>query len=239
MVVSKAAPRGKTLSQRLIRVGAGLLLGGVLAFLFMRSVRGTRAEPYTIGRESMRPWRLALVKDGRPDEALLMLRPPVELTSVLFGQLFKRAMESMSTLPDPGIPLMLNSEFARAQAGHPALTPEAILAAAHDAGLDAAPPQPRCLAHRRIGGGANSNVGDREQLYFLIFDLPAFQVFRQGMAARLNDGAAVPAMFDPTLLSPALLLAFIESSADHWFPLRADPRVDCVAPIAVSDAPPG
>jgi hypothetical protein len=238
MAASKGTPRGKTASRRFIKIGLGLVLLVVLGFLFMRSVRGTRAAPYTIARESMRPWSLALVKNAPPDEAMLMLRPPVELTGVLFGQLFKRAMESMSTLPSPGIPLMLSSEFARAQAGHPTLTPEAVLAAAHEAGLDAVAPQPRCMAHRRIAGGANGG-GDREQLYFLIFDAPAFQVFRQGMAARLNDGAAVPALFDPTLLSPALLLAFVESTADHWFPLRADAKVDCVAPIAISDAPPG
>jgi hypothetical protein len=223
---------GKTAQRRLIKAGVGLVLLTVLVVLFMRSVRGTRAEPYSVGRDSLQPWTLAYATGGGRNDPMLVLRPPPELPSALFGQLFKRAMESMSAPATPGIPLMLRAELLRAQAGHPALTPEAIMMAARDAGLGGAPPLPRCLAHRRAGASG----GDREQLYFVLFDAPAFVRFRQHLATLLNDGATPPADFDPALLSPALVLALVESTAERWLPLHADPRVDCVAPIAIAAA---
>ena len=232
-----------------VKAVVGLLLLAVLGFLFMRSVRGTRAEPYTIARDDMRPWHLGVQAGGQSGDAVLILQPPPALVGGLFGQLFKRAMESMSTPATAGIPLLLQGELTRAQGGHPALTPEAILAIAREVGLEGAPPQPRCLAHRRANAAAGSGPGsallsDRQQMYFVLFDLPAFAVFRQRMAALINQGASSAADdpgagFDPLALSPALLLALVESTADRWLPLRADPAVDCVAPIVVSAAPPG
>ncbi len=218
------------LSKRLAKLGAGLVLLAVLGFLFLRSVRGTRAEPYTVTRDSLGPWSLAIVSDARPDEAILVLRPPPRLMSELFGQLFKRAMESMGEPSVPGIPLVLQSELTRALVDHPALTPEGLLAAARAAGLDAPSPKPLCIAHRRAPGGR-----DRAQLFFAIFDLPAFGQFRQRLAAQWNGGVA-PNAFDPARLSPALIIATVESSTQAWLPLSADPKVDCVAPIAISSA---
>lgn len=220
-------------SRRLVKLGVGLVLLGVLGFLFLRSVRGARAQPYTLAPASLAPWVLTTITGARPGEPMLLWQPPAALTSSLFGQLFKRAMESMGQPAVPGIPLMFQSEFAQAQASHPTLTPEALLAAARDAGLDAQPPQPLCLAHRRATTGSN----DREQMYFVIFDAPAFARFRQRLAdLGRRDPTTGAAAINPTALSPALILALIESSSDHWLPLQVDPTRDCVAPIAISAA---
>jgi hypothetical protein len=243
------APTGKPAARRLLKAGVGLILLGVLGFLFMRSVRGTRAEPYTVARDTMRPWHLALDVGGRPDDPMLVLEPPAALPGALFGQLFKRSMESMSSPSVSGIPLLLQGEFARLLASQPSFTPQALLSAARDAGLEGAPPQPRCLAHRRAGDGGPGTADpdrrverrDREQVYFVLFDAPAFATFRQRMAKLVNHGigaAELPSSFDPAALSPALLLALVESTADHWLPLHPDPKVDCVAPIVIADAPP-
>ena len=216
--------------KRLAKLGGGLVLLTVLGFLFLRSVRSTRAEPYTVARDSLGPWSLVIVSGAPPDEAILVLRPPPRLMSGLFDQLFKRAMESMGEPPLPGIPLVMQRELTRALVDHPTLTPEALLAAARAAGLDASSPKPLCIAHRRATGGR-----DRAQLFFAIFDLPAFGQFRQRLATQWN-GDVTPKTFDPALISPALIIATVESTTQSWLPLGADPKVDCVAPIAISSA---
>ena len=183
MAVRPTPTTETTVSKRIIKFGVGLTVLAVLGFLFLRSVRGTRAEPYTVARGTLGPWMLATVAGARPNEPMLLLRPPPELMSGLFGQLFKRAMESMSEPNLPGIPLVLQGELTRAQAGHPALTPETLMTAARAAGLDALAPRPVCVAHRRSMTG-----GDRQQLYFVIFEVPAFAPFRQRLAAQSHRG---------------------------------------------------
>ena len=37
--------------------------------------------------------------------------------------------------------------------------------------------------------------------------------------------------FEPDALSPVLFVASTDPSFDHWMPLRADPKTDCVAAI--------
>ena len=224
-------------SRRLIKLAIALALLGLLGFLFLRSVRGSRAQPYTLPAASMQPWSLITIAAARPGEPMLVWRPPAGLMGSLFDQLFKRSMESMGQPVVPGIPLVFQSEFAQAQASQPTLTPEAVLAAARQAGLEATPPQPRCVAHRRATGGSQGT--DREQLYFLLFDAPGFGRFRQQLAELVNRGLAPGARrMDPALASPALIVALVESSQDHWLPLHADPERDCVAPIAISPAAP-
>jgi len=217
-------------SKRIAKVGVGLALLAGFGFLFLRSLRGSRGEPYTIPSDSVGPWSLATVSGAGPGEPMLVLRPPRMLVNGLFGQLFKRTMESMGEPAAPGIPVVLQDELTRALAGHPALTPEALLAAARQAGLDAASPKPLCIAHRRAPDGR-----ERQQVFFAIFDLPAFGQFRQHLAAQWNSGIA-PKAFDPARLSPALIIATVESTTESWLPLSPDPKVDCIASIAISSA---
>ncbi len=202
----------------------------MLGFLFLRSVRGARGEPYTISRDDLGPWNLAMVSGARPDEPMLVLQPPRGLMGGLFGQLFKRTMESMGAPTSPGIPVVLEEELTRARVDHPELTAEALLAEAQEAGLASPSPTPLCIAHRRATDGSG-----RQQLFFAIFDLPALGQFRQRLAAQLNDGTAPP-RFNPALLSPALIVSTVESNPEAWLPLSPDPKTDCIAPIAISSA---
>lgn len=218
------------LSRRITKLIVGLALLALLGFLFLRSVRGARGEPYTISRDDLGPWHLAMVSGARPDEPMLVLQPPRGLMGGLFGQLFKRTMESMGAPTSPGIPVVLQEELTRALVDHPALTAEALLAEAQEAGLAAPSPTPLCIAHRRATGGSG-----RQQLFFAIFDLPALGQFRQRLAAQWNDGIALP-KFNPALLSPALIVSTVESNPESWLPLSPDPKIDCIAPIAISSA---
>jgi hypothetical protein len=201
-------------------VGLGVAAG--LGVLFARSARDARAKPYTVEAARLQGWTVALEAGAGPNEPMLVLRAPPPLVTHLFDQVFTRAMESLSAPGVAGIPLVLQREFDRAFAGR--VTPQALAAAARAAGLDSATLEPRCLAYRRL-----SEPGVTRQLYFVLFDWPAFARFREQLAA-LAGGGVAGAAFDPAALSPVLLIGTAGPAFD-WLPLRATPETDCVAPF--------
>jgi hypothetical protein len=216
----RPAPPPSSPSRRLLKVGLAVGALAIFGFLFLRSIRQSRSAPYAVPRDQLAGWRLVVDATGPPTAPLLMLRAPNSFAGGLFGQLFKRAMESLRSPAEPGIPLVLHGEFGRALSGR--VTPEALLAAARAAGLEDTPVAPRCLGYRR----ASDKNGTR-QIHFVLFDMPAFARFRQQVGA-LAGGASD---FDPATLSPIMLLASADTSFDDWLPLQADLGRDCVAPI--------
>ena len=213
-------------SSPLIKIAVALAVLAGLGFLFLRSVRDARSEPYTVDREHLRSWTVALEPASIPTEPMLVLQPAPELASGLFHQVFVRAMESLHTSTPAAMPLVLQGEFDRAFAGH--TTPDALAAAARNAGFDPATIVPRCLGYRR-----ESAPGVIRLVYFVLFDAPAFGRFREQIGALPGGGAASRADFDPAALSPVLFIAASDPAFNRWLPLRADPGADCIAPIAV------
>src|SRR5688572_17540592 len=120
---------------------------GVLAVLFVRSAQSSRAEPFTIVRDDLTGWTLSLAPPVDPLDSLLSIVPKAALLPPLSRELFTRIGESLY-YPPAAMPIVLRTEFQRAMAG--ALTPEALLAAARDAGLESVIVQPHCMARRRI-----------------------------------------------------------------------------------------
>ncbi|MES1157490.1 MAG: hypothetical protein ABUL67_00195 [Haliangium ochraceum] len=224
----KRAPTPRK-GNRLVKVALALAALAGLGFLFIRSARDTRSAPYTIGAADLRDWVLALEPASGPTAPLLVLRPPGRLASGLFHQIFTRAMESLNAPAAPAIPLLLRGEFDKAFAGR--VTPDALLAAARGAGLDAAAFKPACLAYRR-----SSDAHATQQLYFALFESPAFSRFREQMGVLRNASPSERADFDPASLSPLLFVAAAETMFNDWLPLRADPKTDCVAPIVISSS---
>jgi hypothetical protein len=215
-------------SNRPIKILVALGLLAILGFLFVRSARDSRANPYAVERAQLQGWTLAIEPASSPSAPLLVLRAPPELSDGLFRQVFARAMESLS-MPVPGaIPLLLKGEFDRAFVSH--LTPDALLAAARNAGLESAPPQPRCMGYRRV-----SSPERTRQLYFVLFDAPGFERFRAQLGAPSNDGAPNRGDYDPAALSPVLLIAASDTEFNGWLPMKADPAIDCVALIAINE----
>ncbi len=190
-----------------------LLLAGV-GILFVRTARDSRSEPYDVESRWLTGWTLGI--DASPDtEALVSLRPPVELPMNLFRQLFSRQMESLSTPIEAGIPLVLRREV-------PAdFKAEAVVRLARQAGFEQARLAPRCVGYRRI-----SNLGVVRQLYFLAFDLPGYQRFRAQVAPIAGPG------FEPDGLSPVLLMA-AQPDFTGWQPIVVDAARDCVAGVTV------
>jgi hypothetical protein len=209
----------------LLKVMLALLAVAVLAVLVVRSARSTGAQPFTIPQEHLSGWTLTLAPEADPLGATLSLTPQVELTPPLARELFARMGETLH-YPPPAMPVVLRSEFQRAMAG--VLTPEALLAAAREAGLESATFQPRCMARQRI-----SAPGIVRGVYFLLFDLPQFTQFREQLTERLRAAGGDVSLFDPTAMSPVLMTAGLDGNHSGWLPLRADPEVDCFAPVIV------
>ena len=192
---------------------------GVMGYLFYQSVQSTRSAPYSMEQNHLRGWTVAKEDAGSPSAPALALRPPAEIGSGLFRQLFERAAESMSGPRPPVIPLLLREEFDRSFAG--ATTLDALVAVAREAGLDGSGFTPRCMALKR-----ESAPGVTRQLYFVLFDAPAFVQFRHRIASLANTNAT----YDPAALAPVLFVAASDANFNSWLPLRVVDG-DCVAPI--------
>jgi hypothetical protein len=212
-----------TIGGRLLKVALALAALAVLGVLFVRSARGVRAEPFEVARDRMTNWTLAIEPPDTGSGVLLSLQPQRELAGALFNQLFARTGESLSGPVPAAMPLILRSELDERAA--PALAPAALLSLAREAGLEAGRLEPRCMAHRRI-----SAPGVTRQVYFVLFDLPAFDAFRRQVAQRLRDGGAGSA-FDPAAQSPALIVAATDAAFNRWLPLKADAETECFAPV--------
>ena len=209
-----------------IRVLVGLLALGALAVLFLRSAQSAREAPFLVQRGSLTPWTLVLEPDRDVLGSWLALRPPAPLAASLGRQIFTRGGESVRYPNPPSLPIVLRSEFDRALAG--TLTPADAMDVARTAGLESATFAPRCMARRRI-----SDPGATRGIYFILFDLPAFDQFRQRISEALRRAGGNASLFDPAALSPVLIVAGIDENFSRWLPLRANPEVDCLAPIEV------
>lgn len=199
---------------------AAIVLAG-LGYLFIHSLETTRSEPYNVQRAHVGSWTLVLGPAEGPNAPLLSARTSLELVANLFRQLFQRAMESMNTPQSSSIPIVLHGEFNRGLAA--TMTPDQLLAAAREAGLESAPHEPECLAHRRI-----SEPGNTRQTYFAVVRSPSVVAFREKLAW---DGQG---QFDAASLTPIMFVGASDAAFHRWLPIQAGPA-ECLAPITVTD----
>lgn len=213
---------------KLIKVAAVFAALGVLGVLFVRSAQSSRTEPYTVARDRLAGWTLALETEAvtARSGSVLTLRPNADLASRLGTQIFRRAGESLNYPNPAGMSLVLRSELDRAAPG--ALTPEALLGTARAAGLETAAFEPRCMGHRRV-----SEPGVTRGVYFVVFDSPAFVAFRQQVATQVRAAGGGASLFDPAAMSPVLIVAGLDGGFSRWLPIKVDPQTDCVAPVTV------
>jgi hypothetical protein len=205
---------------RLVKIVVPVLVIAAAGFAFWRSVRSARAAPYFLTAATERqPWRLIVQSPTRPGDPVLLLEAPAEVSRELFDQVFKRSMESMRAPGLTGIPLVLAGELER---GAQRLPADALVEMARAAGLESAPPTPRCMVHRRA-----PEPDARQQVYLALFDSPALAMFRANLAVRLGPS------FDAAALPPALFVGLVESPQQRWLPLHVDAEKDCLAPITV------
>jgi hypothetical protein len=213
----------RRLPRRIVAIVVALAAVAAVGFLLTRSMRSARAEPYQMEPSGLQSWTLTLEATSGPRDPVLVLEPPPGVPGRLFDQVFHRAMESMRVPPFAGIPLLFRDEVDRAFPGR--AMDQQLLAAARAAGLGAVTVAPRCMAYRRV-----SNARGAEQLYFVLFDMPAFARFREQLPVTLGATGG----WDPGALSPVMFVALADSTLGRWLPLRADPGKDCLAPIVTA-----
>ncbi len=206
-----------------LKVGLVALLIVGVPWLFLQTVQDTIAEPYDIDDASLSGWTLTLAEMRQTSHALIALQPPGGLVPDLFQQIFHRTMQSMTTPGRPAMPVVLQSEFVTAL--REVLSPEEILEAARQAGLEEARFDPVCMAVKR-----EPAAGRTRQLYFVVFEAPAFLRFRQALA-RLSVGGGGAESFDPTGLELVLPVASSDADFAGWWPLDVDRATDCRAPL--------
>jgi hypothetical protein len=196
---------------------------GVLGYFFVRSLQSTRSEPYPVQAGHLRGWTLAIEAPGSPSGAALVLRPPAALPPTLFKQIFERAMESLAAPGSPGMPLVLAHEFQQSLAGR--VTAERLLEMARDAGLEREPLEAQCLEHRRV-----SDPGVTRFAYAAAFRSPAYDRFRNAVAALAREVSGGGDTFDPAAQSPVLLIGASDAAFAAWLPWRVT-ESDCLAPL--------
>ncbi len=209
-----------------IKMVVGVAAVAVLGVLFVRSAMDVGSEPYTIPRDRLGQWTVAVDPAANATGVLLGLWPESNLAAPLFSQLFARSGLSLRGPNPAGMPLVLKSEFDQAIAG--VLAPEALVTIARTAGLESAPPVPVCMATRRM-----SQPGSTRDVFFLRLEQPSFGAFRSQLAQALQAAGGSTGGFDPALLSPVVLLAASDEGFSTWYPLRPEATTDCLAPIVV------
>ena len=208
----------------MIKAAVAVVALAALGILFVRSAQNTRAEPYSVARERLSNWRLVAEPASSPSGMLLELRPPPELLGPLFSQVFARSGQSLSGPVPAAMPLVLQSEFTGSMAA--AFTPDALLALARAAGVEQATVAIHCLANRRV-----SEPGSTRDVYFLRLDVPGFDAFRQQVGQKLREAGGGASGYEPAALSPILIVAATDANFSRWFPLKAGPDEDCLAPV--------
>jgi hypothetical protein len=202
-----------------------LIVAG-LGWLFLKTIRETNAEPYTIDRADVSGWTLALEDPEFGGPGVLVLQPPVGMPAELFRQIFLRSGLSMAGPSRASMPIVLRSEYGKDVAA--VLSPARMLDAARATGLERERIEPRCMVVRQ-----ESSSGAPSQRFFVIFDSPGFTRVRQELTRLIQAGGGPG--FDPAALRPILPVASTEPDFDRWvWPLRANPDTDCVAPIALA-----
>ncbi|SVA66540.1 uncharacterized protein METZ01_LOCUS119394 [marine metagenome] len=202
-------------------VGAVLLVG--VPWLFLKTIRSTIAEPYSIDRTTLTEWTLHIDETGAPGPAVMTLVPARSLVPQLFQQVFQRTMESLTTPVQAGMPVVLQSEFLTSLQN--VFTPAEILVIAKAAGLEDLHFEPVCMAVKRepFGGGTR-------QLFFVVFEASGFMEFRQELARRYREAGGV-APFEAAAIDLVLPIASTDANFAQWWPLAVDREVDCRAPI--------
>lgn len=210
----------------LVRIGIVLAVLTVFVYLFIRTAHDARSEPYTVERPHLQTWTVVVEPAGGTSSPILVVRPSQELSSGLFRQIFSRMMESLRGSTDTSVPLVLRSEYEMSLAAR--YTLEELADIARASGLEDGTLAPRCVAVKRI-----SQPDVTRQLYYVVFDSPAFVRFREQIAQGLPRAPGAIA-FDSAALSPIMIVAATDAAFDSWLPIGADAISDCIAPIAIN-----
>jgi hypothetical protein len=194
----------------------------VLSWLIARGIRERR--PYSVDEAALSGW--TLVSSAPGDAAVVALQPPAQLSTDLFQQVSART-QSLTPPPRPSVPLVLESEYSESLQG--VLGIDDILRVAREAGLEAARFEPICLGQQR-----ESTAGASGRFFFVVFDAPAFDDFRQ-LLTPLHPEHAGTGDFDPRAVRLVLPVAAADTNVAQRWPTVTAQGVDCLATVNVKE----
>jgi len=209
----------------LSRAAIAVVALAALAWLFLKTVQDTNAEPYLVDGSELSGWTLALEDPDAGAPALLVLRPPVPLTGDVFQQIFHRTGVSLAGPTRAGMPIVLASEYSAGLKG--VLTPDELLEKARAAGLEKDTLTPVCM-----GVMLDPSSGRQIQRFFLVFESRAFSALRADLA-RMRETRRSPGAFDPASLVPIVPVASFEPDFHRWWPFQVDTARDCQTGLAI------
>ena len=193
----------------------------ILSVWLINNIRNS--GPYRLDASELTGWALV---EGRPGEpGLVALEPPRHLTDGLFENLRSRTGQPLVAPARTLLPLVLQTEYEDSLQG--VLSVDDVMRAARDSGIASARFDPVCIARQE-----QADRDEREQLFFVVFESPAFEDFRQRLLPLHTEhgGAQV---YDPAALRPALILAATEAALTAQSPVAIEPA-DCQIQLEAS-----
>jgi hypothetical protein len=184
------------------------------------------STPVSIASHTLERWRL-VTSDGT-DPWIVGMQPPEALTSALYKEASRRAGRPLVTPPHPAIPLVLRSEFDDGLQG--VYGTDSVLRIARDAGIEDSTFTPVCLAHRMTAGPSG-----RADVYFVPFASAAFNQMRVDLVPAQPEHAGI-GVYEPSTLTPVLIVGASDGTFDRWWPLHFDQPSDCEAPLEAATA---
>lgn len=204
-----------------ILIGFLVLVVGVGGWLWFG--RRTYVSP-SIDAAAFANWPIA-ASDGT-DPWVVAMTPPERLLAVLTAEAVHHAGRPLVAPPHAGVPLVLRGEFEEGLQG--VYGTDSVMRMAHDAGLDARYFQPACLAHQ-----TRSDAQGRAELYFVPLDSAAFSQVRVDLIPAFPEQAGT-GIYDPSTVSPVLVIGATDANFERWWPLRVDRERDCIASVAIA-----
>lgn len=198
---------------------SGVLVVAVAALVWL-VFRDARSEPYAVASSALSGWKL--VQGGSEDPWIAAAQPPAALSSALFKQLGEKAGETLTRPSSITLPLVMRDEYDDGLQGVHSV--DTILRFARDAGIETTPFQPVCLAHHQARDGA--------EVFFVVFDSPAFRQFRQDIIPAFPEHAGT-GIYDSGALREILVLGATDDQFARWWPITVDDAKDCIARVLV------
>jgi hypothetical protein len=183
--------------------------------------QGFGGHPLSLAASSLSHWGL-VISDGT-DPWVVAAQPPGSLTSQLLSEVTRQAGRPIVAPLRPAVPLVLRSEFDDALQGVYGV--DEVLRIARDDGVDTGTFRPVCIARKVQGNGSS-----RAELYFLVLDSSAFNQMRIDLTPAQPEHAGI-GMYDPTTVTPVLVIGSTDGTVDRWWPIAVNRDTDCQARV--------
>jgi hypothetical protein len=204
------------------KVAAGVLVLALVSWWLVYAIR--TARPYRVESAALGEWTLVL---GEPGGTVLAgLQPAAGLVPALIQQISERSGLALVPPARPLLPLVLQTEYEDSLQG--VLSVDDVLTHARDAGIGSIAMTPVC-----IGRHDGTKGGRRGPMFFVLFEAPAFNDFRQRLTPLFPEHGGNN-VFDPAALRPVLIVAVSDRDAARRPPAIADPLAECRTSVSLN-----